>query len=573
MMSTSVMTTLICKALALKGKKALKRIDANCMNAQKTNTDLLLRLMRDNKDTEYGKLHRFGEIGSVEDFRKNVPFSDYDTYAPYIERMVRKGEKNLITAYDVIQYAETSGTVGVQKKIPVTKESMACYSDNTITRVCALAQEYYEKKTGKGVPVGMGLNTLETESTLMDDGTPRGSISGSAARTYKKLFPFYLTSPLPVLFPNGGMNMQYMKARFALEDKGMIFMFSTFMTTLVDVMNYMKNNWEMIVEDIENGTVNEKVCETAEAREALKPYLKKMPERAKELRKIFEEGFDTPIIPKLWPKMSWVCAIGTGGFASYTEKMRQYLGEEIPIDYSIYGASEGMFAAARHINDPQFVLLTDSCFYEFIPADEPWDGESTLTLDQLKPGREYEIVITNQCGFYRYRIQDVIRVLGYYHSCPLITFAYRKSQVVNLAAEKTTEEHLNESVKRLGKAFGCTFPDFSIFVDTKAEPSRYVMLVEPDRPLPVEKGKEYSEKFEEILCDVNPEYAVCRYDRSIGDPLVLLQQQQTHAFWRELKMHKGTSSNQVKPVRVLDVLPKQKFFFGLLEEGQEKVEY
>ena len=43
----------------------------------------------------------------------------------------------------------------------------------------------------------------------------------------------------------------------------------------------------------------------------------------------------------------------------------------------------------------------------------------------------------------------------------------------------------------------------------------------------------------------------------------------THALWREMKLARGSSANQVKPVRVLDVPMKQKFFFGLLEEGQE----
>ena len=193
----------------------------------------------------------------------------------------------------------------------------------------------------------------------------------------------------------------------------------------------------------------------------------------------------------------------------------------------------------------------------------------TRNLNELEVGKEYEIIITNQCGFYRYRIQDVIRVLGYYESCPLITFAYRKSQVVNLAAEKTTEEHLAAAAKRFGEAFDRGINDYAIYVDTDAEPARYVLLMEPDTPMDVSRDDEYSKKYEEILCKVNPEYEVCRADRSIGDPVVLIQQQQTHALWRETKMYKGSSSNQVKPVRVLDVPMKQNFFFGLLEAGQK----
>ena len=63
----------------------------------------------------------------MEEYRQKVPFSDYDVYAPYIRRTVENKETNLITAYRVIQYAETSGSVGVQKKIPVTDKSMEVY--------------------------------------------------------------------------------------------------------------------------------------------------------------------------------------------------------------------------------------------------------------------------------------------------------------------------------------------------------------------------------------------------------------------------------------------------------------
>ena len=66
------------------------------------------------------------------------------------------------------------------------------------------------------------------------------------------------------------------------------------------------------------------------------------------------------------------------------------------------------------------------------------------------------------------------------------------------------------------------------------------------------------------------EYSICRYDGSIGHPVVLLQQPETHALWREFKIYKGASPNQVKPVRILDTPQKEKFFFGMLEEGSTR---
>ena len=84
-----------------------------------------------------------------------------------------------------------------------------------------------------------------------------------------------------------------------------------------------------------------------------------------------------------------------------------------------------------------------------------------------------------------------------------------------------------------------------------------------------DKDGKMGQMFNEILSEVNPEYDFFGNKRgSIGTPLVLIQQQETHALWREFKIMKGSSANQVKPVRVLDVPMKQKFFFGLVEPGQ-----
>ena len=440
--------------------------------------------------------------------------------------MIHNKEKDLITVYDVIQYAETSGSVGKHKTIPVTDKSMGVYQKYSFARTKTIANRYYWKEKHELVPSQKGLNMLETETTKIEDGTPVGSVTGSVSKRFRGLFPVFLTSPDPVLFPEVGMNMNYMKIRFALEEPDLVFILSAFMTNIVDMMNYLKNNWEMVVDDIENGTLNKEVCDS-DKRDIILPYIKAHPERAQALCAIFEEGFDTPIMPRIWPSLRWVSAIGTAGFAMYTEKFKQYAGDDIAIDYFVYAASEGMFAAAVEMNDPRFVPLMDSCFFEFLPADAAEDDTQTLTIDQLEDGKEYEIIITNQCGFYRYRIKDVIRVVGFYENCPMITFAYRKNQLFNVAAEKTKEEHIDEAVRWLGKALNCEFPEYAVYLDTKSEVSRYVLLLEPEASIPVDSEGKYGEILQRILCDVNPEYPFFVERGTIGTPLVLIQQPQT----------------------------------------------
>ncbi len=50
-----------------------------------------------------------------------------------------------------------------------------------------------------------------------------------------------------------------------------------------------------------------------------------------------------------------------------------------------------------------------------------------LLMDELEVGKEYELIVTNLSGFYRYRLGDVIRVTGYHNECPMLVFSYRKA--------------------------------------------------------------------------------------------------------------------------------------------------
>ena len=96
-MGTNVVTWAILRILTLKGKKSLKEMLRNCARANDLSRELLMKIVQDNRDTEYGKRYHFDRIHSIEDYKRLVPFSSYDDYAPYIERMVNQGEKGLIT--------------------------------------------------------------------------------------------------------------------------------------------------------------------------------------------------------------------------------------------------------------------------------------------------------------------------------------------------------------------------------------------------------------------------------------------------------------------------------------------
>ena len=106
------------------GVSALDTMEDVSLRAREISRETLMRLIRENADTEYGRKYGFCGIRSYEDYAGKVPLSTYEDYEPYIEEMLCCGRKNLITADEVVYYAHTSGTSGASKMIPCTQRAL-----------------------------------------------------------------------------------------------------------------------------------------------------------------------------------------------------------------------------------------------------------------------------------------------------------------------------------------------------------------------------------------------------------------------------------------------------------------
>lgn len=563
-----IMNRIVLAKMAKEGRASLSIIEENSRKPRTFNQELLFRLLKDNADTEYGRKYGFGEITTMEEFKERVPFSTYDDYAPYIERMIDNDENNLITAYPIVHYAVSSGSVGVPKRIPVSRETLDHYNLNSSNRYFAHADEAYRATHG-GKPLrGKGLNTMEVSVRRTANGVSMGAISGAAVAERRSFLPYAFTSPNEVIFPEEQMDMKYLKLRYALAEREITFMTSAFTTGLVDLMNYLVANWPMFVEDIREGRISPDIKLSDAMRAKLEAGLRPDPARADELQAAFEQGFDTPIVPRIWPDMCSVGSIGAGGFVGHTERLRTFLGPDVRIDFMVYAASEALMAAAPVDDKPEYVLLPDSCFYEFVPMDSD-DEDTTYTIDQLEVGRDYEIIITNLSGFYRYRIKDVIRVLGWHGNLPLVAFVYRKNQMLSIAGEKTNDEALLWSVQQTAKDVGYRFADYCVYPDTDSDPGRYIVLLEPDRQLDPAEVPHIRDVLDGYLGQANPSYGKKVQTGVLGPLELRISQIETHALYRDIMIGKGVSSNQLKPVRVLDTPMKERFFFALVEEDPQ----
>ncbi len=523
------------------------------------------RLMRKNKTTEYGKLHNFKDVKSIEDYQKIVPLSVYADYDDYVWRMAN-GEKGLITNMYVRRFTESSGSTGKQKLVPLSYWAEWVCQCFSFSAPVGCAVKWFAKK-GKTLPAQKGLLTAETGCRKVKGGTI-SCLSSIPLLNVRPIVEAFTTSPKEVLFPEPGvdMDMHYMKLRFSLPSKKVSYLGTIFITTLESMFFYMEENWEMLCDDIEKGIINDKVNVPDEIRQKYNKKLKPNPKRAEELRREFRKGFDeSPIIPRIWPNVGWMYGMGTGSLSFYQKKLRRYLGEDIPMHYLGYTATEAFMAVPLEFNSYEYVILPQNGFYEFRPIDQ--EGyDNLLTIKDLEVGKEYEIILTNMSGFYRYRIEDVVKVTGYYNQSPKITFCYRLNQIANISGEKVSSMAFDEIVANMSEESGDLYIGYSIYADRSTSPGHYKLFLELAEDISDEKKAIYNALFEEKLCKGNVSVEPLIKSGALGHPEVKFLKKGTYDDYREVLRKRGANLNQVKPIKVIDTDEKRDFFFSHIED-------
>lgn len=547
-------------------KNVWLELEESAKNYDKVEENTLLQILHANANTEYGKKYHFAQIQSIPDFKEKVPITEYKDYITYIERMIKGKEKNLIIAEPIKYYAMSSGTTGIEKYIPVTETAIQNYIDYAYICSYNSIERFYRDRLDKNIlQKGKILLMNEVRFHKMESGIKAGLISGSPFELHKEKgtldFNRY-TSPEMVLFPKEFMDMQYLKARFALACEDVLAISGAYVHQILYLMKYIESNWKMLVEDIHNGTIHKDIEIPKAKRKELMKYISKLPERADFLSKEFEQGFDKPIIPRIWKNIKFIMAISGKSFTKYMTKFERYLGD-VPYHYFVYGSSEGIFAVAKEVNQPdEYILASPIGYYEFMPIDNNEIILNTCDAKDLEVGKKYELIYTGFSGFYRYRIGDVIEMKGYYYNAPIVKFCYRKKQIINIAGEKMDMENLTSVVRSYEKKYKITVNDFCIYPDQDTIPGRYVIMLEIEKNINMNISQnETIEVMDQLLKESNIDYEDCRRTQEIGKPIVHYLKEGTFECYRESLYMQGKEVGQHKPVRIIDTDEKKNFFF------------
>lgn len=71
-------------------KRIVARIYKESNNAVKVQQKVFKKLIKQARNTVFGKDHNFNKINSYKDFKKQIPIRDYEALKSYVERVVKE---------------------------------------------------------------------------------------------------------------------------------------------------------------------------------------------------------------------------------------------------------------------------------------------------------------------------------------------------------------------------------------------------------------------------------------------------------------------------------------------------
>jgi hypothetical protein len=516
---------LLIKAAAFVTRRQWKRWHKLTSKPQETQDRLLLGIVGRNRATRFGRAHNFKSIGSLSDYRNQVAIADYERLRPYIE-LVKNGETDVLTAERVEMFTMTSGSTGEPKLIPVTATTRENHRQLTRLWYYRALVDHPDLFNGK---------LLGVVSPAVEGRTPGGIPFGAASGLIYQSTPSWIQNAYAVPYEVSDVRdfeaKYYLIMRLALE-QDISFFGTPNPSTILKLVESASRNKDDIIKDIADGTIASRFDLPAELRAALLRRLGKNPTRARRLESLIKH--DGALRPKeYWPRLQLIGCWKGGSVGVRLKEFAGWFGKTTPVRDLGYMASEAQMTLPVFDAGSAGILAIDKNFYEFIPESEITAAAPTvLTCSELEEGQLYYVILTTAGGLYRYDINDVVRVAGFYKQTPLIEFVRKGRDVTSITGEKLHVNQVIQAMTRAQGAAGVTVQHFRACAD--AEKSLYAFSVELDGVMPSRENlSQLLRALDAGLQELNVEYAQKRESRRLDGPVLCVMKR----GWFERKAH------------------------------------
>jgi hypothetical protein len=514
--------SLIGLIINLTAKGSARRFEAAAKDPFNTQRQLLMDIVRKNANTEYGKRYDFANIKSIEDYQQKVPIISYDDIADEMER-ISMGEKNVMIAEEPVFLAQTSGTTGKPKFIPVSPSCLnQAQSDLFRTWLYHARKEHRDIFDGKI----MSLVSPAVEGHT-DAGIAYGAASGHIYKSMPAIIKPVYSMPYEVFEIEDYESKYYVLMRVGLEQDVRFFATAN-PSSILKLCEKADEYKAELIEDIRQGTLKKDLVMLDSTRALIEKKLKPNPRRADELSGFVNRRGGKLLPGDYWPNMSLIGCWKGGTVGHYLDKFPEWFDPDNkrPVATRDWGflSSEARCSVPLSDEGSMGALSVAANFYEFADADEvasnPDDHSkwTFYTADQLEKNRPYYIFLTTTGGLYRYDINDVIEVEGYYHNTPQIKFLRKGRGMTNITGEKVSVNQVIDSIQKASQQSGVLVNHFKAEADT--ENSRYVLRVEPIAECSDEEYRQLLHAFEDSLRKTNIEYEQKRKSQRLGSPVL-----------------------------------------------------
>ncbi len=404
-----------------------------------TQRAILMRYLRANAGTTFGRAHGFADIRSIDAYQARVPLASYSDFAASIDDISR-GEAGVLTRDRVRTLALSSGSVSAAKRVPYTR---------------GLQQEFRRAIAPWVLDLYLGRPTLVLGSSywsITPMAADRSSTPGAVpvgfeedgeylGAAWKRLVDATLAVPGVVRFVHDMDAFRYVTLLFLARrpDLSLVSVWHpSFLTLLLDAL---APHWASLLEDVRRGTLSPPSRLPEALERNLRSSLRPDPRRADELNAIGPRDFTG-----IWPRLRVVSCWAEGHAALSLPALRTRLP-------GVHIQPKGLLATEAVVTLPfrgLTPLAVRSHFFEFLRDGRPY------LAHQLVPGEVYSVVVTTGGGLYRYRLEDKVRVNGFVEKTPSLAFLGKEDHVSDLCGEKLNETFvasaLGETCARLGVA-------------------------------------------------------------------------------------------------------------------------
>jgi hypothetical protein len=178
---------------------------------------------------------------------------------------------------------------------------------------------------------------------------------------------------------------------------------------------------------------------------------------------------------------------------------------------------------------------------------DSWDrGEPVfLTLDRVRKGVPYYVIVTTPSGLYRYFINDLVVVRGFLHRTPLLKFLQKGRGVTSITGEKLYETQVITAVKLVMTEMGRGVRFVMMVADEVA--ATYFLYVEPDAG-PKPSADALGRAVDEGLKKLNVEYAAKRESNRLHPVIAAWLILESGEAYKQFCLLQGQREGQFKTV-------------------------